>query len=99
MGVVCRNDAGCVHAAMAAPMIHGCLNPLSVEAVALLHAVKFGLAAGYSKVQLEGDAQSLINLINSHSFALSPIGHLLEEIVHLASFFNSCNFIFCQEEG
>ena len=60
--------------------------------------MKFAISAGYLSLEVEGDAQILINSLISVQDS-SPIGHLTEEILLLSSFCCSCEFKFVKREG
>ncbi|XP_062014012.1 uncharacterized protein LOC133730441 [Rosa rugosa] len=60
LGVIFRDSQGAMKGAMAVPQV-GNLPPRSVEALALLHGLRFALHVGFLNIEVEGDALSVIN--------------------------------------
>ena len=60
---------------------------IEVETLAARRAVEFALELGFENIILEGDSDVLIKLLNSCSRSLAPFGHLINDIMFLASRF------------
>lgn len=73
LGAVIRDDSGVLRGAMAIPYKLP-LSPLATEATALCHVL------GVSKIEIEGDALSVLKALDSYSLDLSEIGAVVEEI-------------------
>ena len=73
-------------------------NPLEAETKALLAALQQTWIRGYTQVFMEGDCQTLINLINGTSFHSSLANHL-EDISFWANKFASIQFGFIRRKG
>ncbi|GAV78998.1 RVT_3 domain-containing protein, partial [Cephalotus follicularis] len=66
-------------------------DPPSIEAVAILHALKVSLEKGWRKIIIESDDENVLNEINASQPSLSLYGNVIEEIKSIVS-----SFIFCQ---
>ncbi|XP_062028939.1 uncharacterized protein LOC133744931 [Rosa rugosa] len=91
--VIFRDCQGVMKGAMAIPQV-GNLPPRSMEALALLHGLCFTLHVGFSNIEVESDALSVINSFND-SFE----GHIIDEVKCLVQSFNSCRGHFVKREG
>ena len=60
---------------------------IEVETLAARRAVEFALELGFENIVLEGDSEILIKLLNSCSKSLVPFGHIINDIIFLASCF------------
>ena len=60
---------------------------IEVETLAARRAVEFALELGFENIILEGDSDVLIKLLNSCSKSLAPFGHIINDIIFLASRF------------
>ncbi|XP_024164232.1 uncharacterized protein LOC112171254 [Rosa chinensis] len=98
LGVVFRDNVGLLKGAMAVPQV-GNLPPRSVEALALLHGLRFALHLGYTSLEVEGDALSVVNALEDSSNDLSVEGHIIEEVKSLVQLFHVCSGHFVKREG
>ncbi|PRQ34202.1 putative ribonuclease H-like domain-containing protein [Rosa chinensis] len=98
LGVVFRDHFGVLKGAMAVPQI-GYLSPRSVEALALLHGLRFAAHVGFGRLEIEGDALSIITSLQVECDDLSLEGHLLEEVKRLVESFEFCSSHFVKREG
>jgi ribonuclease HI len=57
-----------------------CIDPTSGEALASLHAVKFYKELVLSCIILEGDAQAIVQGVNSFERNRNKFGHIIEDI-------------------
>ena len=73
-------------------------NPLEAETKALLAALQQTWIRGYTQVLIEGDCQTLINLINGTSSHSSLANHL-EDIRFWSNKFASIQFGFIRRKG
>ena len=73
-------------------------NPLEAEIKALLAALQQTWIRGYTQVLMEGDCQTLINLVNGSSSHSSLANHL-EDIRFWANKFASIEFGFIRRKG
>ncbi|XP_062014374.1 uncharacterized protein LOC133730884 [Rosa rugosa] len=83
---------------MAVPQV-GNLAPRSIEALALLHGLRFAIHVGFSNLEVEGDALSVINALQESSEDYSSEGHLIDEVKSLFQSFHSCSSHFVKREG
>ena len=60
---------------------------IEVETLATRRAVEFALELGFENIVLERDSEILIKLLNSSSRSLAPFGHIINDIIFLASHF------------
>ena len=86
LGVVIRNQEGLVMASLS-EVIPLPSTVIEVETLAARRAVEFALELGFDNIVLEGDSEILIKLLNSCSRSLSPFGHIINDIIFLASRF------------
>lgn len=98
IGVVIRDGNGDFSAAFS-KRINGTLGPVSDEAVAFFYAGDFALISGYFNVIFEGDAQSIINLINKKSNSLVAYGHIIDDCKRLSSFVKLYSWSFIRRRG
>ncbi|XP_024157591.1 uncharacterized protein LOC112165325 [Rosa chinensis] len=98
LGVVFRDTQGNLKGAMAVPQI-GNIAPRSIEALALLHGLRFALHVGFTMIEIEGDALSVINALQENSEDYSAEGHLIDEVKFLVQSFTSCSSHFVKREG
>ncbi|XWS70121.1 hypothetical protein CRYUN_Cryun03dG0022000 [Craigia yunnanensis] len=63
-----------------------------MEANAALNALKFASHMGFTSIELEGDAVSIIKKLQSHEPNLSTISLLIDEARVKALTFNLCSF-------
>ena len=61
---------------------------IRVETLAACQPVEFALELGFENIVLEGDSEVLIKLLNSCSRSLAPFGHIISDIIFLASCFS-----------
>ncbi|XP_024177947.1 uncharacterized protein LOC112183863 [Rosa chinensis] len=98
LGVVFRDTQGNLKGAMAVPQI-GNIAPRSIEALALLHGLRFALHVGFTRIEVEGDDLSVINALQESSEDYSAEGHLIDEVKFLFQSFTSCSSHFVKREG
>ncbi|XP_062005491.1 uncharacterized protein LOC133722603 [Rosa rugosa] len=98
LGIVFRDHQGHLKGALAVPQV-GNLPPRSVEALALLHGLQFAAHVGFTNIDIEGDALSVIDTLHESSEDLSYEGHLIEEIEFLIKSFPSYSSHFVRREG
>ena len=98
IGIVIRNEKGLIMGAKAAKS--HCFNePFLAEAKAALSALIFAFEMGFQKIEVEGDALSIIKQFKDMSTNYSIIGNIIEEARVRAGFFNSCFFTHTGREG
>lgn len=61
---------------------------IEVETLAAHRVVEFALELRFDNIFLEGDSKVSIKLLNSSSRSLAPFGHILNDILFLASCFS-----------
>ncbi|XP_062021282.1 uncharacterized protein LOC133737805 [Rosa rugosa] len=98
LGVVFRDNQGVLKGALAIPQI-GNLSPRPVEALALLHGLRFADHVGFTNLEVEGDALSIINVLQDSSEDLSPECHLIDEVEFLFQSLSICSNHFVKREG
>ncbi|XP_062028650.1 uncharacterized protein LOC133744575 [Rosa rugosa] len=98
LGVVFRDHLGGLKGALAVPQV-GNLSPRSVEALALLHGLRFAAHVGFSNIEIEGDALSVINTLHDSSEDLSSEGHIIDEVKSLAQSLFICSSHFVKRVG
>ncbi|XP_061993334.1 uncharacterized protein LOC133711194 [Rosa rugosa] len=98
LGVVFRDHQGLLKGALAVPQV-GNIPPRSVEALALLHGLRFAIHVGFSNLEVEGDALSVINTLHDSSDDLSFEGHIIDEVKSLVKSFPICSCYFVKREG
>ncbi|KAL6218231.1 hypothetical protein ACLB2K_011446 [Fragaria x ananassa] len=77
-GAVCRNDQGHCLGVLAAPGT-GYLSPHAVEVMALVHGLYFCRSAGFTHIEIEGDAMSVFAALDNSVDDFSNEGALLDE--------------------
>ncbi|XP_062021088.1 uncharacterized protein LOC133737572 [Rosa rugosa] len=97
LGVVFRDYQGVLKGALAVPQV-GNLPPRSVEALALLHGLRFADHVGFSNIEVEGDALSIINALQDNSENLSSEGHVIDEVKFLFQSLSICSSHFVNRE-
>ena len=73
-----RDEEGNINGAHQAS-VHGVLEPAVIDMYATIRALTFGQQMGFSKVIMEGDPLTVINLINKRTQSLAAIGNLADE--------------------
>ncbi|XP_024164354.1 uncharacterized protein LOC112171394 [Rosa chinensis] len=96
-GAVCRDEEGACVGVLAAPGI-GYLSLQTCEFLALINGLHFCLQAGFSHLEIEGDAQNIFTALNSPQEDFSPDGALVEEVKILLSHFQSCSWGYIPRE-
>ncbi|GAV89685.1 RVT_3 domain-containing protein, partial [Cephalotus follicularis] len=97
-GMVVRDVQGNVLLAAAMTVEH-IRDPRSIEAMAILHALKVSLEKGWRKIIVESDAENVLNEINAYQPSLSLYGNVVEEIKSLVSPFIFCQFSWISKVG
>ncbi|XP_062014212.1 uncharacterized protein LOC133730679 [Rosa rugosa] len=87
-GAVCRDEQGTCIGVLAVPTV-GFVSPQTCEFLALINGLHFCLQAGFTRLEIEGDAQNVFMALNSDQEDLSPDGALVDEAKYLLSFFFS----------
>ncbi|PRQ35261.1 putative ribonuclease H-like domain-containing protein [Rosa chinensis] len=77
-GAVCRNDIGDCVGVLAVPGV-GYVSPQTCEFLALVNGLHFCIQAGFSLVEIEGDAQNVFLALDSTQEDLSMDGALVDE--------------------
>ncbi|XP_024200562.1 uncharacterized protein LOC112203891 [Rosa chinensis] len=70
LGVIFRDNQDVMKGAMSVPQI-GNLPPRSIEALALLHGLRFAMHVGFMNLEVEGDALTVINTLKDSDDDLS----------------------------
>lgn len=96
--VVVRDDKGCLVVALG-KMVVGCLDPTVAEARALLMAIKLCKDLGLRNTHFEGDAQGVINAINSLGTNWSNKGLLADDIKRELDGLSLWKVMFIRKEG
>ena len=97
-GAICRDDQGLCIGILAAPG-SGFLSPQSCEFMALIHGLHFCVQAGFTSVEVEGDAQCVFKALDADDEDLSIDGALVAEAKFYISCFDSCSWSFIPREG
>jgi hypothetical protein len=94
MGLIARDGRGTILAATT-KVLFSDVDPMVAKALAATHAFIMGYELGFQQVIFEGDAQQVVQTINSESPCNTSYGHLIEDIrVRLRSLCNSqFNFV------
>ncbi|KAK3031193.1 hypothetical protein RJ639_035350 [Escallonia herrerae] len=71
-------------------MIYGITDPEHDEVIAALEAIMFGYECGFNFVQMEGDAISIIDALNSSDENLSAIWGIIDDVKQIPNCFDSC---------
>lgn len=79
LGAVIRDEVGALRGAMAIPCVIP-LSPLATEALALLNGLKYCRELGVSKIEIEGDALTVLQALDATGVDLSEIGVVIEEV-------------------
>ncbi|PRQ37247.1 hypothetical protein RchiOBHm_Chr4g0400431 [Rosa chinensis] len=64
---------------MTVPQV-GNLSARAIEALALLHGLRFALHVGFNNLEVEGDALTVINSLHDVSVDLSSDCHIIDEV-------------------
>ena len=86
LGVVIWNHDGLVMASLF-EVVPLPATVIEVETLAARRAVEFALELGFENIVLEGDFDVLNKLLNNCSRSLAPFGHIINDIMFLASHF------------
>ncbi|XP_062005935.1 uncharacterized protein LOC133723122 [Rosa rugosa] len=97
LGIVFRDYNGSLQGAVAVPQV-GNLPPRSVEALALLHGLRFAAHVGFSNIEIEGDALSIINASQDSSEDLCLEDHIIDEVKSLVQSLSICSSHFVRRE-
>lgn len=87
LGIVIQNHDRLVMASLS-EVVQLPSTVIEVETLAVRQAVEFALELGFNNIVLEGDSEVLVKLMNSSSRSLAPFGHIINDIVFLASCFS-----------
>ncbi|XP_059431317.1 uncharacterized protein LOC132164745 [Corylus avellana] len=98
LAVVLRDSEGNMLAARC-EMRRGCLPPAAAEAQALLLAISLCREMGLERVQLEGDAKTVIDAVSSTEIDYSWMGHITEDIKLELNFLVHSRVSFVKREG
>ncbi|KAG8374239.1 hypothetical protein BUALT_Bualt11G0110600 [Buddleja alternifolia] len=74
-------------------------DPEHIEALAAIEALRLARHENCRVIIIEGDCLPLILKINAQNRDLSFIGHIVDDIISLSSFFISCSFSFTKRLG
>ncbi|PRQ49090.1 putative ribonuclease H-like domain-containing protein [Rosa chinensis] len=85
-GAVCSDEAGTYIGVLAVPG-KGYLSPQTCEFLALINGLHFFLQAGFSHLDVEGDAQNIFAALASNQEDVSSEGALVDESKVLLSRF------------
>ena len=97
LGVVIQNHDGMVTASLS-EIISLPSIVIEVETLIAWQAVEFALGLGFDNIFLEGDFEVLIKLLNNSSRSLAPFGHIINDILFLASRFSCFNVAHVQRQ-
>ncbi|XP_062005888.1 uncharacterized protein LOC133723072 [Rosa rugosa] len=97
IGAVFRDHEGTLKGAVAAPLV-GNISPRAVESLALLHGLRYALHVGFTKLEVEGDALTVLNTLHDKHDDLSSEGHILDEVKQLFQFFSFCSWHFVRRD-
>ena len=86
MGVVIRNHDGLVIASLS-EVVPLPSTIIEVETLVAHWIVEFALELGFDNIVLKGDSEVLIKLLNNCNRSLAPFGHIMNDIIFLASHF------------
>ncbi|XP_021742857.1 uncharacterized protein LOC110708937 [Chenopodium quinoa] len=89
LGVVARDSAGSV-AFAATRRSKAWWPPEIAEGKAICMAVRLAKSHGYKDVIIESDCQVLIDRLSKATTFFSDLDNVLEDVLYLSSFFNSC---------
>lgn len=79
LGPVIRDELRTLRGAMAIPCVVP-LSPLATEAIALLNGLKYFRELGLSKIEIEADALTVLQVLDFTRVDLSEIGVVIEEV-------------------
>ncbi|XP_061999393.1 uncharacterized protein LOC133716741 [Rosa rugosa] len=96
-GAVCRDENGTCIGVLAVPMV-GFVSPQTCEFLALVNGLHFCLQAGFTRLEIEGDAQNIFQALNSDQEDLSSDGALVDEAKVLLSSFQFCSWGYIPRE-
>ncbi|KAL6194687.1 hypothetical protein ACLB2K_035765 [Fragaria x ananassa] len=97
-GAVCKDENGSCLGVLAA-LGYGNLSPLAVEAMALVNGQHFCINAGFTRIEIEGDALSLFTPVDAALDDLSEVRTILDEANDLISHFDFCSWGFIPRSG
>ena len=98
LGVVVRDANGVVQM-MATKTMAGSREPTLAEAEAVRYGIQVARRAGYDRVWMESDAQSVVRSVQSEEYGLAPIYLIYEDIRNLAKSFSYFNFSHVKRAG
>ena len=98
MGVVIRDHEGNMIEALSERIA---LPPSveDVEALACRRAISFAQEIGLQEVVFEGDAEIIINSLNSDEECMASFGHLIEDSQQLVTSFRAFAFSYVKRKG
>ena len=70
-----------------------------MEALAARKAVELALETGFTKVNIEGDSETIYRELNSSDLSLALHGHVIQDTKYLASSFVSHRFSHVRRQG
>lgn len=79
IGIIVRNHTGEAHACLSS-LEKFSLQPILAESKALWRAIEFCNEIGLSQVELEGDAQVDIKVVNSEAKSLAWFGGIVKDV-------------------
>ena len=98
MGVVLRDDKGCVAGALS-QKIYAPLGPLGAEAKAMEAAVLFARDMRIQDIVFEGDSLQVCNFLRGCSLVPPDVANVLEDILSQLQFFHSFVFSHIRKVG
>ena len=98
LGVVLRDANGVVQM-MATKIMVGSREPSLAEAEAVRYGIQVARRAGYDKVWVESDAQTVVRSVQSKEYGLAPIYLIYEDIRNLAKSFIYFHFSHVKRAG
>ena len=98
LGVVVRDEAGLVIAAMAT-RVPQLLQAIEIEALAANKALEFAQELDLTDVVLEGDSLLVMAALNSKNPVLAPYGLMIQDSLSLSSVFSKLSYSHTKREG
>lgn len=93
VGIICRNEAGCVIECAALRKSVVC-SVATLEAMAVLDGLKMARRLGAMNVVVESDSEIVIRSLNLKTKDCAPHGHFTEAAVEMAKEFSNISFCF-----
>ncbi|XWS68593.1 hypothetical protein CRYUN_Cryun04dG0103900 [Craigia yunnanensis] len=79
--------------------VNGVIEPSIIKLYAAIKAMEWGYQMGFTNVQVEGDAMSVIQNINNDDTDFSATKNLIYEARAVNNLFQVCNLLHTRKEG